>query len=1122
MRKLTSIIIVLVLAQNIVLAQGKTFETRIADILTEMPASNLEILNKQMGELVSLGEKGILKYADMLTPPEKGGDVKVRFALGNLSKYITSSSSSSDRLMVSNAYLAALQGQQNKEISAFLIQQIQLVSKDEAVDQLSTYLSDNRLCEPATQALTAIGSAKAGEALSASLSNLSGKNQITVVKALGVLKVASAEGEIAGLTNSSNPDLTKVSLFYLANLPTLKHGKILESAAETANFDFEPTRANASYLLYASRLAEKGELAKSEKICKKLIGKSTGHTSADALSLLVSNHSKHAQKYLKKALTSEDIKVRGAALHLGAEKLGDEPTSFWLGIMKDYPANVQAEIITMLGNRGDVAASAMAFNSMNSNESAIQVAAIGALAKLNPEGAVDIFIGKFQTADSKVLESLKETMLWLKSDRVAAEVAKAIPQNNGEAKIALMEILAEKRATDFKEVIYAETTNSDAKVRLAALNALASVSEKSDQQKLFSLFQSTSDTEELKAIQNALLAVAMRLETPMEKKSFLQGSQSLNVDKTALFLEILPELGGTEALDVVNENFNSGNAKLKKSAFTALTNWKGLEATSTLYDISENDMGMGNQAAMAFLQQVNNSDAPDAQKLLLIRKIMGTAASEEVERKAIQSIGQIHTFTALTFVKNYLDDNALKQDAARSVMRIALPGNGHEGLTGAIVRQSLENVIDIIEGGESDYDIANIQKYLNEMPEEAGFVSVFNGKDLSGWKGLVENPIARAKMSEKELAKKQAKADEEMTEFWSVKDGVLWFNGKGHNLCTDKKYGDFEMLVDWRISKNGDSGIYLRGTPQVQVWDTSRVDVGAQVGSGGLYNNQKHERIPLVVADNPIDDWNTFHITMIGDKVTVYLNGQLVVDNVVLENYWDRTQPIFPVEQIELQAHGNELGFRDIYIKDLSQSGENKITEEEIADGFTPLFQGDNLDHWVGNKIAYVIEDGQLVIYPEKGGHGNLFTAKEYADFNYRFEFKLTPGANNGLGIRAPLEGDAAYVGTELQILDNTADIYKDLQPYQYHGSAYGIIAAKRGYLKPVGEWNSQEVIVKGDHVKVILNGTVILDGNMIEASKNGTADHKDHPGLKRKKGHIGYLGHGSIVYFRNIRIKEL
>ena len=179
------------------------------------------------------------------------------------------------------------------------------------------------------------------------------------------------------------------------------------------------------------------------------------------------------------------------------------------------------------------------------------------------------------------------------------------------------------------------------------------------------------------------------------------------------------------------------------------------------------------------------------------------------------------------------------------------------------------------------------------MPKETGFVNIFNGKDLSGWQGLVKNPVERAKMKPEELAKAQVAANAKMVQNWSVKDESINFNGEGDNLCTQKMYDDFEMLVDWRISKHGDSGIYLRGAPQVQIWDTSRVDVGAQVGSGGLYNNQKNPSNPLVLADNAIGDWNTFRIKMVGERVTVYLNGILVVDNVVMENYWDRSIPIF-------------------------------------------------------------------------------------------------------------------------------------------------------------------------------------------------------------------------------------
>jgi hypothetical protein len=207
----------------------------------------------------------------------------------------------------------------------------------------------------------------------------------------------------------------------------------------------------------------------------------------------------------------------------------------------------------------------------------------------------------------------------------------------------------------------------------------------------------------------------------------------------------------------------------------------------------------------------------------------------------------------------------------------------------------------------------------------AGFVAVFNGKDLTNWRGLwdpkkkLDNPINRAKvLIPEERQKAQEEADENMRAHWKVEDGALVFDGKGRSLATAKEYGNFEMWVTWKIKALGDSGVYLRGSPQVQIWDPSNTKVArAEKGSGALYNNVNNPRDPLVKADNPIEQWNTFFIRMVGDKVTVYLNGQLVTDEVTMENYWDRSQPIFPKEQIELQNHGNTLWFKNVYIKEL-------------------------------------------------------------------------------------------------------------------------------------------------------------------------------------------------------------
>jgi Domain of Unknown Function (DUF1080) len=508
-----------------------------------------------------------------------------------------------------------------------------------------------------------------------------------------------------------------------------------------------------------------------------------------------------------------------------------------------------------------------------------------------------------------------------------------------------------------------------------------------------------------------------------------------------------------------------------------------------------------------------------AQVLLNIQDRLKAAKDPVEKRKALYALEGVKGFPALMVTAQYLDDPILKKQAALIMARNALQD---KTLRGNAPRAALEKALPLISGVDSAVLAKGLKNYLKALPYDNGWELLFNGKNLDGWKGLVGNPISRAKMSADSLLKAEAVANVNAQSDWVVEDGLLIFTGHGDNLCTKKMYGDFEMYVDWKITAKGDAGIYLRGSPQVQIWDTSRREVGAQVGSGGLYNNQKNQSKPTAVLDNKIGEWNTFHIIMKGERVTVYLNGQKVTDNVVLENYWDRKIPIFPKEAIELQAHGTYVAYRNIYVRELpADDMTTPLSEEEKKEGFESLFDGSNLDKWIGNKKGYALEEGVIVTHPELGG-GNIYTADEYADFEYRFDFQLTPAANNGLGIRTPTQGDAAYVGMELQILDNEADVYKSLKPYQYHGSVYGVIPSKRGYLKPTGQWNQQTVIAKGNKIKVILNGQVILDGDISSSIANGTADGNKHPGLANKTGHIGFLGHGDVVRFRNIRIKRL
>lgn len=407
-----------------------------------------------------------------------------------------------------------------------------------------------------------------------------------------------------------------------------------------------------------------------------------------------------------------------------------------------------------------------------------------------------------------------------------------------------------------------------------------------------------------------------------------------------------------------------------------------------------------------------------------------------------------------------------------------------------------------------------------EAPQ--GFTPLFNGKDLTGWKGLVGNPKSRAEMSADDLAAAQAKADESMRAHWSVVDGVLQFDGKGQSLCTDKDYGDFELYVDWKILEGGDSGIYLRGSPQVQIWDTdfeSYFRHGAENGSGSLWNNKDNPRFPMVKADNPVGQWNTFHIRMVGELVTIRLNDQPVADNVVMENLWERNLPIYPRGQIELQNHGNTLFFKNIYVREIPVSEANEILAARDADaGFEPVFNGEDFSGWTGSLENYEVADGSIVCREGKGG--TIFTDKQYGDFVARLEFKLPPGGNNGLALRYAGEGRPHLDGIELQVLDSEHPKYANLDPRQYHGSVYGLVPAHRGFLRPAGEWNFQQVMMRGSRIKVELNGFTILNADLAEVKES--KDGEVPAGASRKSGHFGFAGHHDPVAFRNISIREL
>jgi HEAT repeat protein len=1105
----------------------RTTETKVADLLARFPANDLPFTDKLMGDMLSLGETGIKQICNQVIPNGTGDDTRPRFAVESFSRFLSQKGKETERLMWEKICIGYATGQKDSGVKDFFMKQLQNIGGTASAEAMKIYLSDKDICQPALAVIVAAGGKSSETILAESLRNKDLPCAAAVMNALAIMKSQSAVNEYIAWTTSSDLNIKASAYNALAMSGSPLAYPVLSKAAKDVLYRWELTGATASLLKYAKVTGSNGDIKTMDKICKLIISKCNDNLTIQnktaALDIFVSFHGINAMYDILKAASHPNDKYRSAAMRMSLGIPGSEVVQKWIAYFPNAIPAAKPEIITMLGIRGDEMALPLITASLSDKDFEVRKEASEAVVKISGNKSINSLINYMLVfTDSPDQEAAKTALMSVTGSDNMRFLLPVLKDGSNPARKTAIDLLAWNKDNKYFSTVIPFISSEDEQVKSAAMKALASLAGPDDQPQLIKLLFATEKPEYITDIQNAIAASAGKITDPEKRASQILKAMEGNTQKEKI-IPVLAKTGGRAALAVVLKEFENGNSAMRDVCFKTLTSWRDYSASSALYEIcASGNKTFEAQAFTGYIRQIRSTELPDEQKLLLFRKIMPYALTPERKNVILTELGKLKTYQTLYFVSNYLDDPATSATAAKAAMYIALPSvSSKAGMYGDLVKEILVTATGKLAGQESEYDKEMVNKYLAGMPADEGFKPMFNGKDLKGWQGLVENPIARAKMKKTDLERKQAEADVMIPSSWSVKDGCIWFNGSGNNLCSIKEYGDFEMMVDWRITKAGDSGIYLRGSPQVQIWDTSRIEVGAQVGSGGLYNNQKNPSKPLKVADNKVGEWNTFRIVMIGEKVSVWLNGELVVDNVTLENYWDRTIPIFPKGAIELQAHGTDLAFRDIYVREISEK-EYNLTPEEKSEGFVALFNGRNLDNWVGNKKSYLVEDGMIVVKPSDDSGGNLYTEKEYADFIFRFEFQLTPAANNGLGIRAPLTEDAAYVGMELQILDDTAPVYANLQPYQYHGSVYGVIPARRGFLNPVGVWNYEEVNIQGTRITITLNGTVIVDGDIAGPRDNGTMDKNDHPGLRNLTGHIGFLGHGSELKFKNIRIKDL
>ncbi len=882
-----------------------------SDIVQKFPAPSLEARDQAADDLIALGFDGILSVCSLLSPPGEKDDSRIRYALHGVTMRVNRTGQEAPRALFSRVLLKALQNTPHKEVKAFLIRQIQLISGDEAVTPLAIYLRDPRLCDPATQALTAIGTDKAAAALLAALASAAGQQRVILVRALGELRSKAAVSKILAYANAQETELRTVSLFALANIgdpaseEVLIHSLVLSSA-------FERSQAPARLLRFARRLGEAGYKSKTVRLCRLLINNYTNPQESqipcEALTVLVDTLGEEALGDLLNSMESSLPDVRVHALDLSLEIPGADVTARWVTELEDNPPEIQAEIIRMLGERKDTTALPAVREKMSSSQAIIRQASVVAAFRLGGDEILSEIWPLLSTENPEEIAVIQLVLSQFPADLVIPEAAARLDSVPAPVQAALIEILADRQAVQYAEKVLFMTSNENEMVHKAALSALEKLVSPEHISRILEMLTSPAQRSDIPALQNALVAAARQISDEEERTlKILEAYEKCEDQQKPDILRPLSRIGGNAALQVVIRETAHSNPRVRTAALYALSQWPEIQAAEPLLELcrSSTDPKLLYTGLQGYIRLVREAEIPAENKVAMVKEVMGLPLGTQEKNVLLSGLSDIKSLAALDLASGFLSEPEVASRAARAMLRIALPEPGVSGLMQSRVIPLLKRAETHI---DDDYDLQRISAHIAAIMQSQGFRLLFNAEDLKGWRG-----------------------------------------------------------------------------------DTT----------------------------------------------------------------------------------------------------------------------------------GYVVEEGRIVVYPEKGS-GNLYTEKQFSDFVLRFEFKLTPGANNGLGIRTPPEGDAAYVGMELQILDNSAPKYQELKPYQYHGSIYGIVPAKRGFQHPVGEWNYQEVTAQGRRIIVELNGTVIVDADIEHATAAGTMDGQDHPGLMNSTGHIGFLGHGSRVEFRNIWIKEI
>ena len=1089
-------------------ARQRTAETIVADALAQLPAQTPKAFDSLMQELAATGADGIRMMAAMLVPAAEGKNAPVEYAINGVVSYVTAAGREELAREIRAGLTDAVAASTDKPNQAFLLSQLQLCATAAEAPVFVKYAADEYLADYAVRGLISTPGTD-GEILA--LIDASPAPDALLAYAAAEKRLAAAEPALlkwAADPKAGTP--TKEAVYNaLAKCGTAASIAPLAAAAKADGYAFTKTDATGAYVALLARLAAAGN-SKAVAAAKAL--RKTGmpqNIRIAGLEIALRADAKKRTQEVLAALKDPDRTYRCAALDCAAEFADDD---LYAAIARKLPSlkddAAKTDIISWFGSRHAASQAGTVIAAIASSDPELALAAIRAAGRIGGQEALDALVAQLDGPHAREASAALAAFNG-KPNAAFAAALDGTPRTQANA----LKLVAMRRITTAADKVFALLESPDAAVRAAAYDALAGVASPKDFERLCDLLNKAQEAD-VKALQ-AGLKNALARETPAAQYEKTM-ARIASAPAKARYYPLLAQAASKEAIDALLA------ADDREAAFAALLTVENPAMVDVLYDLARRNPAWTDAALARYTEFVTASADTGVRKYQLYRRALELNPSAKVQNKLLKALAKTPEFPVLVLAVKYLDNPATAETAALAVKTAAAK---NPDMGGEIVASALKKAQEVYaELAKSDadagYAVDEIKGLLAKLPAE-GYLPV--SLEPSGWEAVVGDPETRKAMKAKALAKAQTEARAAMTKNWTAENGVLTGAADGGTIGSAKNYENFELILDWKTE--GEAAMGIRSIPQIALGGRN---------AGALTGNMLHENTAPAAANGP-QEWNTMQMKVVSDRVTVVLNGVTTAENVILENACNREIPAYAEGQILLIAGNAPLNVREMYIRELPATPRFELSEEEAADGFEVLFDGTSMHKWTGNTTNYVPVDGTIYVTAQYGGSGNLYTKKEYGDFVLRFEFAFDrEGVNNGIGIRTPMGVDAAYHGMEIQVLDHDAPIYKNLRVYQQHGSVYGIIPAKRVKFPPLGTWNVEEIRAVGDRITVTVNGEVILDGDIRQAcqghnvapdgGKNNpyTVDHKNHPGLFNASGHIGLLGHGAGIKFRNIRIKEL